>query len=146
MKLAKDHLDIGLFTANIEAHKQFWGETVGLRFDHELTLNDQWAQHRYDAHGSVIKVNEYREPLNNYAPSGYTTLTIAADVNATWEGVHPGGEKVRLVAPGTDGVHGIAITVSTPDRERMMDFYINAMEFEQEDTYIAKCGDSLLFV
>ncbi len=146
MKLAKNHLDIGLFTEDIKTHKEFWGKTVGLRLDHELTLNEQWTQHRYDAHDSVIKVNEYRGSMNDYAPSGYTGLTIAAAVDKSWEGTHPGGEKVRLVPPGTDGIHGIAITVSTPDRDRMMDFYLNAMEFEKVDSYIAKCGDSLLFV
>lgn len=146
MKLAKNHLDIGLFTDNIAAHREFWGTKVGLRLDHELPLNDDWTQHRYDAHNSVIKVNEYRKPFNNYGPSGYTGLTIAADVDRSAEYTHPGGEKIRLVAPGTDGVQGIGITVTTPDRARMMDFYLNTMEFEQHDTYVAKCGDSLLFV
>jgi len=146
MKLAKNHLDIGLFTNDIAAHKEFWGSTVGLRLDHELVLNDDWAQHRYDAHDSVIKINEYRKPLPNQAPSGYTGLTIASDDNKSWLGTHPGGESVKIVPRGTDGIEGIAITVTTPNRERMMDFYLNAMEFEQADTHVAKCGDSLLFV
>ena len=146
MKLAKQHLDIGLFTNNIAAHREFWGKQVGLRLDHELKLKDGWIQHRFDAHDSVIKVNEYCAPLREQAPSGYTALTIAHDKDTGWEGLHPGGEKVRLVPRGTDGVVGIGITVTTPDRARLMDFYLNAMQFDQADDYIARCGDSLLFV
>jgi len=56
MKLAKPHLDIGLFTANIAAHDAFWGEAVGLRLDHKLPVGNGWVQHRYDAHNSVVKV------------------------------------------------------------------------------------------
>ena len=146
MKLAKQHLDIGLFTNEIDAHREFWANQVGLRLDHELKLNEGWIQHRFDAHDSVIKINEYRTPLRQQAPSGYRELIIAHDKDTRWEGVHPGGEKVRLVPAGTDGVVGVGITVATPDRDRMMAFYLEAMQFEQADDYIARCGDSLLFV
>ncbi|MEM7466336.1 MAG: VOC family protein [Pseudomonadota bacterium] len=146
MKLAKPHLDIGLFTNDISAHKQFWSDTVGLAFDHELVLNDHWSQHRYDAHNSVIKINEYRKPLPDPGKSGYCRLSIAHDADHVWEGVHPGGEKVRLVPRGTDGIERLGITVSTPNPDRLMAFYVHAMEFEQAGDYVARCGDSLLFV
>ena len=108
MRLAKQHLDIGLFTNDIAAHAEFWGDTVDLRLDHQLELREGWVQHRYDAHGSVIKVNHYAAPLASYPPSGYRALTIARAGQPAWEGRHPGGEHVRLVPPGTDGVVGIA--------------------------------------
>ncbi len=147
MRLAKNHIDIGLFTRDIDAHRTFWGETVGLRLDHELALGlDRGVvQHRYDAHGSVIKVNHVPGELAAQPPSGYTGLTIARD-GADWRGRHPGGESVRLVPPGTDGVVGIGITVSTPDPDAMMRFYLEAMEFERAAEQVARCGDSLLFV
>lgn len=146
MKLAKPHLDIGLFTNDIEAQRRFWSDTAGLRLDHELTVRPGIVQHRYDAHDSVIKVNHFDEPFAPQPASGYSGLTIARAGKPAWEGKHPGGESVRLVPPGTDGVVGIAVTVSTPDPERMMAFYVDAMEFEAVDARTARCGDSLLFV
>lgn len=147
MKLAKPHLDLGLFTNDIEAHRSFWNDTVGLRLDHELALGrDGIVQHRYDAHDSVIKINHYPTPFEPMPPSGYIGLTIARDGTEVWEGCHPGGDQVRLVPAGTDGVVGIGVTVATPDPDRMMRFYIEAMEFEQAAPYSARCGDSLLFV
>lgn len=146
MRLAKPHLDIGLFTNDIASQRSFWSDTVGLRLDHELNLGNGWVQHRYDAHDSVIKVNHIPDPLAPQPPSGYTGLTIARADRPGWQGRHPDGDRVRLVAPGTDGVVGIGITVSTPDPARMMDFYLGAMEFERADANTARCGDSLLFV
>ncbi len=146
MRLAKPHLDIGLFTPDLAAHATFWGETVGLRLDHQLTFDEQWVQHRYAAHGSVIKINHYRHPLPVAPPSGYAGLMIARAGAPAWEGHHPGGERVRLVPPGTAGVVGIGITVSTPEPARMMDFYLGAMEFEAAAPRVARCGDTLLFV
>ena len=147
MRLAKPHLDIGLFTNDIASHRSFWSEDVGLRLDHELKLNNGWIQHRYDAHNSVIKVNHVTEPLTSQPRSGYSGLTIArAGNNSIWQGQHPNGDSVRLVPPGTDGIVGIGVTVSTPNPARMMAFYLNAREFEQAGPMIARCGDSLLFV
>ena len=83
MRLAKPHLDLGMFTADIDSHRQFWGDDIGLRLDHELPFDALWVQHRYDAHGSVIKVNHYRHPMPDVPPSGLTGLTIAR------EGVSP---------------------------------------------------------
>lgn len=146
MRLAKPHLDIGLFTNDIKAHQDFWQNTVGLRLDHELKLAPTITQHRYDAHDSVIKVNHFTEPFEPLPPSGYCGLVIACERDDVWEGQHPGGETVRLVPHGHDGVVGIGIVVSTPDPERMMQFYTEAMEFERVSAHVARCGDSLLFV
>ncbi len=146
MKLAKPHLDIGLFTANIAAHDAFWGEAVGLRLDHKLPVGNGWVQHRYDAHNSVVKVNDYAAAMPDWPASGYVGLTIAREGASHWEGQHPDGGRVRVVPPGTDGVTKIGITVSTPNPARMMAFYLKAMEFEQAGPNVARCGDSLLFV
>ena len=146
MRLAKQHLDIGMFTEVVDQHHAFWEEVVGLRFDMELPLRRGWVQHRFDAHDSVVKVNHWVEPLPDVPPTGYVGLTIARDGGAVWEGEAPEGNRVRLVPKGTDGIVGIGITVSTPDPARMMDFYIGAMEFERVAPQVARCGDTLLFV
>ncbi|MFT4585848.1 MAG: lactoylglutathione lyase [Gammaproteobacteria bacterium] len=146
MRLAKPHLDIGLFTNEIAEHRAFWGESVGLRLDHELTLEKGWVQHRYDAHDSVIKINHITAPLDHQPRSGYVGLTIAGNATSNFDGQHPNGDHVRVVPPGTDGIVGIGITVGSPDPDRLMKFYVEALEFEQRAPYIACCGDTLLFV
>lgn len=146
MKLAKPHLDIGLFTQRIGDQRAFWGERAGLRLDLELKLRKGWIQHRFDAHNSVIKVNHYEHAMPDWAPSGYVGVTIARDGVRPWQARHPDGGLVRLVPTGTDGVVRLGITVSTPNPARMMEFYLKAMEFEQAGPNIARCGDTLLFV
>ncbi|MEQ8798180.1 MAG: VOC family protein [Salinisphaeraceae bacterium] len=157
MHLAKPHLDIGLFTADIQAQRAFWREGAGLRLDQELELPssvappdgpqpEQWVQHRFDAHGSVVKVNHWRGELPALPPSGYVALTIASDNPQSWEGRHPDGGQVRLVPAGTDGIERIAVTVNTPDPRRMMAFYCEAMACERISSHTARCGDTLLFV
>lgn len=146
MKLAKPHIDLGLFTRQIGKHREFWGGTVGLRLDHELELRKGWVQHRFDAHDSVIKVNHWSDDLPPLPPTGYVGLTIARDGTSGWEGRHPEGNWVRLVPPGTDGVTRIGITVRTPDPARMMGFYVDAMEFDRVGPFTARCGDTMLFV
>lgn len=146
MKLAKQHVDFGLFTRNIEAHARFWGDAVGLRLDHKLPLRKGWVQHRYDAHDSVIKVNHHEDKMPAWPPSGYVGLAIARDIERGWQGEHPDGGQVRLVPTGTDGIVGIGIMVRTPDPARMMAFYVDAMEFEAVAPTVARCGDTLFFV
>ncbi|MSR14573.1 MAG: VOC family protein [Gammaproteobacteria bacterium] len=151
MRLAKPHIDIGLFTTDIAAHSAFWGQTMSLRLDHKLEFGTHgiatgMIQHRYDAHGSVIKVNHYPGELPRYQRSGYVGLTIARADVSPWDSQHPEGDRVLLVAPGTDGVVGIGITVSTPEPARMMDFYLRVMEFDEVNATTTRCGDSLLFV
>jgi lactoylglutathione lyase len=145
MRLAKPHLDIGLFTNDLDEQREFWSEQVGLRLDHELPLADGWVQHRFDAHDSVVKVNHLVDPLPALPPTGYAGLTLAGE-RPGWSARHPGGQPVRMVAPGSGGVAGIGVTVSTPDPDRMMDFYRRAMEFDAVDARTARCGDSLLSV
>ena len=148
MRLAKQHLDIGMFTTSLDRHHAFWEQEVGLRFDMVLPVpvREGWVQHRFDAHNSVIKVNDYGSPLPATPPTGYVGLTIARNGGPLWEGMHPDGGLVRLVPKGTDGVVGIGITVATPNPARMMAFYIDAMEFERVSERVARCGDTLLFV
>jgi lactoylglutathione lyase len=147
MRLAKEHLDIGLFTNEVDRQLEFWAHTIGLRLDHVLKLEPGWLQHRFDAHGSVVKVNDLTTPLPPRPPSGFTGLTIAATgTGQDWAGTHPGGDQVAVVAPGTGGVVGIGITVASPDPGRLLRFYRDGLEFDQVAPHVVRCGDSLLTV
>jgi lactoylglutathione lyase len=146
LRLAKNHIDIGLFTNNIELHHVFWTTSVGLRLDHELKLFKGITQHRYDAHDSVIKVNHNSNLLEDQPRSGYTHLKIASDIFSAQTLKHPGGDYVSLVKPGTNRIVGIGVEVSTMDPRNMMDFYTEVMGFEHVTKNTVRCGDSLIFV
>lgn len=147
MRLAKHHLDIGLFTEEIEDQREFWGSTVGLRFDHELDFLPGLTQYRYDVHGSVVKVNQSAAALPDKRASGFSELAIARDGQSEdWTATHPGGDQVRLVVPGTDDIVGIGITISSPDPARLLDFYRHGLEFESLADDRLRCGDTVVRV
>lgn len=77
MRLAKPHLDIGLFTNRREAQLAFWQQRVGLEFDHLGKLGRGLHQLRHHMNGSIMKVNHARDPLPELPPSGYRKLYIA---------------------------------------------------------------------
>jgi lactoylglutathione lyase len=147
MRLAKPRMDIGLFTGDIGPQREFWAGRAGLRLDHELTLERGWVQHRFDAHGSVVKVNHLAAGVPDRPPSGITGLTLAVEGRTEpWTGEHPGGDRVTLVPPGTGGVTGIGVTLTSADPERLLRFYRDGMEFEPVGPDTVRCGESLLTV
>ena len=79
MQLAKNVIDLGLSTNNLEPMLRFWQQDAGLRFDHMLPVRRGQKQYRHDALGSVIKLNHHTEPLPAAAPSGYRELILARD-------------------------------------------------------------------
>lgn len=147
MRLAKPHLDIGLFTNDISGQGAFWSKKAGLPLDHELEMAPGWIQHRFDAHGSVIKVNHRTAPLPDRPRSGFVGLSIAQPgrKRAT-RTQHPGGDEVALVSPGRGGVDKIGITIASRDPGRLADFYLTALEFEPVDHGLLRCGDSLVSI
>lgn len=146
MQLAKQHLDIGIFAKSIERHYVFWKKQIGLRFEFELRIRGEWIQNRFNANNSIIKVNCLPAPKSEPITTGYTCLSIASSTGPAWKGTHPDGGLVRLVPKGTDGIVGVGVTVTTPNVRRMMDFYVNTMEFEPLSASVARCGQTLLLV
>ena len=103
MRLAKQHLDLGLFTNNIGAMLDFWQNTVGLAFEEALPTGGGNVQHRHALNGGVLKINAVREPLEPAPASGYRRLLIASPaVDAPKDLSDPDGNAVRLVPPGHD--------------------------------------------
>jgi hypothetical protein len=71
MLLAKNVVDVGLSTNNLEPMLRFCQQDAGLRFNQILPVRRGQKQYRYDADGSVIKLNHHLDPLPEAAPSGY---------------------------------------------------------------------------
>jgi len=121
MLLAKNVVDVRLSTNNLEPMVRFWQQDAGLRFDQILPVRRGQKQYRYDADGSVIKLNHHMDPLPEAAPSGYREVIIAReDVGDPCRMVDPDGNGVRLVPPGHDGVTqlGIAMGVRSLSEHR----------------------------
>ena len=70
MNLAKQHLDIGLFSTKRDEQLAFWQHTVGLPYDHMGKLGGGMQQHRHHMNGSILKMNHSRHPLPAAPPSG----------------------------------------------------------------------------
>jgi len=49
MQLAKNVIDLGLSTNNLEPMLRFWQQGAGLRFDHVLPVRRGQKQYRHDA-------------------------------------------------------------------------------------------------
>jgi lactoylglutathione lyase len=133
MQLAKNVIDVGLSTNQLEPMLRFWQQDVGLRFDHVLPVRRGQKQYRHDARGSVIKLNHHRDPLPDAAPSGYRELIIARqDIERPRAIVDPDGNRVRLVPPGQDGVTQIAIAMAVRDLGKHRKFYGDILGFAEQ--------------
>jgi lactoylglutathione lyase len=132
MQLAKNVIDLGLSTNQLEPMLRFWQEEAGLRFDHVLPVRRGQKQYRHDALGSVIKLNHHREPLADAAPSGYRELVIAREgIAAPRAMADPDGNKVRLVPPGYQGVTQIAVAMAVRSLDRHRRFYGDILGFAE---------------
>lgn len=147
MQLAKNHLDIGLYTNQRQEQLDFWQNDVGLEFDHLGKLGGGMHQLRHHMNGSIMKVNHGREPLPDVAPSGFRELIIAREGLREEKRLQdPDGNKVRLVPPGSDGVTGIGIVIAVSDIAAAHRFWVEAMQFDDIDATTVRCGDTLLFL
>lgn len=147
MRLAKQHLDVGLFTTNEHAMLDFWQQEVGLAFEETLPLGGGVRQHRHAMNGSVLKLNGARDPLNSAPRSGYRELVIAREgIPSPRPLVDPDGNSVVLVPPGHEGVVGIGVRMAVRDAAAIGHFFGQAMQMERmaDDTY--RCGGTLLFL
>ena len=74
MKLAKNHVDFGLYTERREEMLEFWQGSVGLPFEELLPAGRGVHQLRHAMNGSVMKINHSRDPLPDAPPAGYAEL------------------------------------------------------------------------
>jgi catechol 2,3-dioxygenase-like lactoylglutathione lyase family enzyme len=150
MQLAKNVIDVGLSTSNLEPMLRFWQQNVGLRFDHVLPVRRGQKQYRHDAQGSVIKLNHHAEPLPEAAPSGYRELIIAREgLQKPRRMVDPDGNRVQLVPPGHNGVTQIAVAMGVRSLSEHRRFYGDILGFAEQPRSggpAFRLGDSLLLL
>lgn len=147
MQLAKQHLDIGLFSNKRDEQLAFWQQTVGLSYDHMGKLGSGMQQHRHHMNGSILKMNHARDPLPAMPASGIVGLEIAREGLASAQQLaDPDGNRVALVPKGANGVEGIAILLRVNDPAAHDRFWTEAMQFERAGEGRYRCGDSLVVV
>jgi catechol 2,3-dioxygenase-like lactoylglutathione lyase family enzyme len=145
MKLAKPHIDIGLYTNNREAMLEFWQQKVGLEFDHVGKLGGGVHQLRHHMNGSILKINHARNPLPETPQAGYRELWIAREgISERRSMTDPDGNQVTLVPMSEDGIVGIEIVQAVRDLEAFRDFYGRILEFTDLGDDRFQCGDSII--
>jgi catechol 2,3-dioxygenase-like lactoylglutathione lyase family enzyme len=150
MQLAKNVIDIGLSTNNLEPMLRFWQQDAAVRFDHVLPVRRGQKQYRHDEQGSVVKLNHHAEPLPEAAPSGYRELIIAREgLTAARRMVDPDGNRVQLVPRGYDGVGQIAIAMGVRSLGAHRKFYGDVLGFAEQPWpggAAFRLGDSLILL
>ena len=121
MDLAKQCVDVGLYTSALDDVRAFYEGEVGLAYEELLPVGGGVHQHRLGLNGSVLKVNQNRNPLAD-APTGYRWLAVAT-AGEPRVLRDPDGLEVRLVRPGEDGVTAIAIGIAARDPDAYARFY-----------------------
>lgn len=123
LEVAKPALDVGIQTDDLEAHQAFWGDELGLRFDHVLPVGGGVHQHRYDLHGGVLKLNHHRDPRPDGQITGFAALALVDPVRAA-DGIQgragPDGLRVALTPSTGDGTM-VNVMVESSDVERTLD-------------------------
>ncbi len=145
MRLAKNHIDIGLHTNRLQPMLQFWQETVGLPFEEVLALGGGSRQHRHGLNGSVFKLNEPREGLDPAPAGGYRELLIAREgIDAPLQLTDPDGNQVTIVPPGHEGVTGIGIRMAVRDEAAFHRFYRDQLGLEAAGERAYRWGDTVM--
>lgn len=117
VELAKDRIDVGLYTNRWDEASAFWGGTVGLEYEELLKVGNGVHQHRFGLRGSVCKVNSARTDLPQ-APTAFRRLVVATadpSLDAPRSLADPDGTEVELVPDGHDGITGLAVVWATAD-------------------------------
>ncbi|MFT3855274.1 MAG: hypothetical protein QM733_21450 [Ilumatobacteraceae bacterium] len=103
MDLAKQHLDIGMYCADVAASRSFYEGRIGLPHEELLKVGGGIHQHRLGLLGAVLKLNASRAPLAAGLPTCLRGFRVAsAAVDAPVELRDPDGTPVTLVPAGGD--------------------------------------------
>ena len=145
MELAKQCIDVGLFTNRLDEMKAFYGERLRLPYEEMLPLGGGMQQHRYGLLGSVLKINHSREALPGRSAGGYRRVTISDPrTPMPFELVDPDGNSIELVPSGQRGIRQIEIQVGVTNEDDFAKFYGDALGGERLDERRYRIGETIL--
>ncbi len=130
MELAKQALDVGLYTNNLDAMLAFWHEQAHLQYTEMLPVGGGVRQHRHAIGESVLKVNHSRDPLPDSPPSGLANLRIYDTViDEPIELYDPDGNEVQLL-PAEEN-RNLDLILNANDVARSSEFYGDTLGLEE---------------
>ena len=146
MELAKNCIDLGLFTNRLDEMKEFYCERMRLPYEELLPLGGGMQQHRYGLRGSVLKINHSREPLPQGRPGGgYQRLTISVPhISIPSELTDPDGNSIELVAAGQRGIGQIEIHLGVTSEADFAKFYGETLRGERLGERRYRIGETIL--
>lgn len=147
MRLAKEFLDFGLFTNNLEPVLEFWQNVVGLPFEEMLPTGRGSRQYRHGLNGAVLKINNSREPMRVAPSAGYHELLVARDgLSAVQSLRDPDGNAVSLVPMGYRGVTSAGIVVKVRSVPASRAYYGMALDMDEIAPGEFRCGESMVLL
>lgn len=147
MKLAKNYIDVGVQTNQLEPMMAFWQQDVGLPYEELLKVGGGTHQHRHTLNGSVFKLNHVRDPLPEVAGTGYKELLIArAGITEPISMSDPDGNRVTLVPQGHNGITHIGLNMEVSSSAKFRNFYRNVLQIEEINESCFKWGTTLIFL
>lgn len=147
MHLAKNFLDVGLQTNQLEPMLEFWQRKVGLPFEEMLPTGGGNRQHRHGMNGAVLKLNHARDPLPTGSPTGYRELLIAKDgLSQPQRLIDPDGNRVTLVPRGHQGVSAAGLRITVRNIEASEEYYEGVLGWERLEQGVIRCGATMLLL
>jgi lactoylglutathione lyase len=147
MDLAKQNVDVGIFTNNLEAMQEFYSKTLGLPFESVLPVGGGFKQHRYLANGSVIKLMHTEAPLSRRHPGGYETIMIASTTAKIPRFLpDPDRNSVEVIPTGQDDVTQLEIRVGVSNPDAFASFYTQALGATAIGGNRFKIGETIIAV
>ncbi len=145
MELAKQFIDVGIFTNQIDEMRAFYGERIRLPYEELLPVGGGVRQYRYGLLGSVLKINHARNPLAPRIAGGYRMLSIS-DPRTPMPLMmqDPDGNDIELVPAGQRGVNQIEIHIGVTDEAAFEKFYGDAMGAERISAGRFKLGNTII--
>jgi catechol 2,3-dioxygenase-like lactoylglutathione lyase family enzyme len=120
MDVAKESIDLGLMVRNVEECRKFYGETLGLPFQGEMSMGPNATMYRYLIGSTVLKLNTAAQdmpvgPAGLRAQTGIRYFTISVpDIEATIAKIR--GQGVEPIVPVREIRPGVRIAmVADPD-------------------------------
>jgi catechol 2,3-dioxygenase-like lactoylglutathione lyase family enzyme len=140
MELAKQALDVGLFTNQREPMLAFW-QQAGAAYSEDLAIGGGVLQHRHAFGDSVLKINHCRDPLPPAPPSGIRQLVVGvASLTEPADLVDPDGNALRLEP--LQQVPQIRVELVVSNLGAHQDFYGRILGLPTLDDVTFECGVS----
>jgi catechol 2,3-dioxygenase-like lactoylglutathione lyase family enzyme len=122
--LAKDAVDVGLFTELLDESLSFWGDDVGLTYEEMLPIGGGVRQHRFTIGDSVVKVNHSAHPLPHDEATTLAAIRVARPGATSRKSLAtPDGVVVETGPDDRSAAPALTVVVRTPQPAEVTSFW-----------------------